>query len=577
MPRLHHWLPFLGWIHELRDPRVLRADLVAGLTVALVLIPQSMAYAQLAGLPPYYGLYAAFLPPAVAALWGSSRQLATGPVAMVSLMTAAALAPFAAAGQDVVPIAILMALVAGMFQLALGLLRLGFIVDLLSHPVLIGVTNAAALIIATSQLDKLLGVSAAKAAHHYETVWNTVSAAAQGVHWGAIGMGACAFAIMIAAKRIDRRIPGVLVAVVVTTLLAWLVDYAGQGGRIIGKIPEGLPGLRLPELSWEALRAVLGPAILLSVIGFVEAISIAKSMALSTRQRIDANQELIGQGLANLAGSATQSYPVSGSFSRSAVNLSAGAITGFAGVVTSVVVILVLLLCTPLLHHLPQATLAAVIVMAVVNLVKIAPVVHAWKVARIDAVIAVATFAITLVAAPHLDLGIIAGVGLSVAAFFAVTMRPKVAVLSRHPDGSLRDAERHGLATCDTVLVLRFDGRLYFANAGHFETRVIAELADRPAVRCLVLACGGINSVDSTGEEVLSSLVSRLEEKGVRVVFLGLRDRIREVLAHGSLVERLGAERFVGDESAALELAGRLAGCPAERCATCPLVVPAKA
>jgi SulP family sulfate permease len=563
--------PFLTWIHEVRDPRILRADLIAGITVALVLIPQSMAYAQLAGLPPYYGLYAAFLPPAIAALWGSSRQLATGPVAMVSLMTAAALAPFAAAGVDVVPVAILMALVAGIFQLSLGVLRLGLIVDFLSHPVLIGVTNAAALVIATSQLDKLLGVKAAKAAHHYESVWNMLVAASHGVRPSAIGIGALAFAIMIGAKRIDKRIPGVLVAVVATTALAWWLGYADAGGKVVGQIPQGLPSFHLPELSWDAFTQVLGPAILLSVIGFVEAISIAKSMALRTRQRVDANQELIGQGLANLAGAVTQSYPVSGSFSRSAVNLSAGALSGFASVVTSIVVITTLLFLTPLMYHLPEATLAAVIMMAVANLVKVQPIIHAWKVVRRDALVAIATFTITLVAAPHLDVGIIAGVGLSLVAYLATTMRPRVAVLARHPDGSLRDAAQHGLSSCDTVLVIRFDGRLYFANTSHFEDRLIAELAERPQVRAVVIAAAGINSIDSTGEEVLGHLVERLESQGARVVFMGLRHRIQKVLERTGVAGRLGAERFVGDEQAALELARRLAGCEAQRCATCPL------
>lgn len=703
MNRLRRFFPFLAWWKDLRDPKVVRADLVAGITVALVLIPQSMAYAQLAGLPAYYGLYAAFLPPAIAALWGSSRQLATGPVAMVSLMTGAALVPFAAAGQDVVPIAIALALLAGIIQLAMGLLRLGLLVDFLSHPVLVGVTNAAAVVIATSQLDKLLGVRAAKASHHLETVWNVCVAAAQGVHAPAIGMGLLAFFLMIASRKIDKRIPGVLLAVLVTTTLAWKFDYhqeerpptaclAGTaaalvvqweqervqeaaldprireaeaelerlrerygakhaqvaqarlgldelrlslddrrreerarwealrglryrrvdsaggptwhavgelppgsrddgrewrlrsmgddgkvllvaGGNVVGAVPKGLPSIGVPKLGLADLLALLPSALMLSLIGFVEAISIAKSMALQTRQRVDANQELIGQGLANLTGAVTQAYPVSGSFSRSAVNLSAGAVTGFAAVVTSLAVIAVLLWLTPLLWHLPEATLAAVIMMAVANLVKVKPILHAWKVAPRDALVSLATFAITLLAAPHLDVGILAGIGLSLVVYLAATMRPEVAVLSRHGDGSLRDAAQHDLAQCDRILILRFDGRLYFANTSHFEDRLIAELAARADVRVVVFAGAGLNSIDSTGEEVLHRLVDRLEAQGLRVIFWGLRHRVQEILARTGLVARLGGDRFIPLPDAALEEARRLAGCADDCKKDCPLFV----
>ena len=237
----------------------------------------------------------------------------------------------------------------------------------------------------------------------------------------------------------------------------------------------------------------------------------------------------------------------------------------------SVVVAVVLLFCTPLLWHLPEATLAAVIMMAVVNLVKIKPILHAWRVARRDALIAIATFVITLLAAPHLDLGILTGVGLSLLAYLAATMRPHIAVLARHADGSLRDAASHGLSRCDTVLVLRFDGRLWFANASHFEDAVIAELAARPSIRCLVIAGSGINSIDATGEEVLSHVVERLESQGVRVVFMGLRHRIQSVLERTGLVARIGLERFVGQEDAALDLARSLAGCDPTACSLCPL------
>lgn len=701
LSRMHRLPPFLAWSHELRDPQVLRADLLAGITVALVLIPQSMAYAQLAGLPAYYGLYAAFLPPILAALWGSSRQLATGPVAMVSLMTGAALAPIAAAGGDVVAAAILCAVLAGGLQLGLGLLHLGAVVNFLSHPVLIGLTNAAALVIATSQLDKLLGVRADKAAMQYETVWNVCCAAARGVHWPALGMAALAFAIMIASRRLDRRLPGVLLAVVATTVLSWWSGYhdearpqaaalrggaavvAGEllaeraeagrladeertarqaasrlrselgpvdargvearlhaevlglkreeaerdaerhlaalramrfrrsatqgaieywpvgelpeeqalgrrewrlrgldaagalmvaGGSVVGAIPAGLPAPRLPDFSWSALREVLGPSILLALIGFVEAISIAKAMAMRTRHRIDANQELIGQGLANLAGAACQAYPVSGSFSRSAVNLAAGACTGFAAVVTGAAVILALLFLTPLLHHLPEATLAAVIVMAVAGLVKVAPVIHMWKANRGDGLIALLTFAVTLAAAPHLDLGILVGVGASLVAYLMLTMRPRVALLGRHGDGSLRDCATHGLAECEHILALRFDGRLYFANTGHLEDALISHLAGKPTVKAVVLMAQGINSIDASGEEALSEITSRLDRQGIRLLLCGAKQPVRDLLDRAGYTGRFGADRFKATELEALDAAWAAVGC--DHRGDCPLLRP---
>ncbi|MCR4301306.1 MAG: SulP family inorganic anion transporter, partial [Sulfuricaulis sp.] len=456
--RLRRLLPFLNWVGEIKNSQVLRADLVAGITVALVLVPQSMAYAQLAGLPPYYGLYAAFLPPMVAALFGSSRQLATGPVAVVSLLTAAALEPIAATGSaGYVAYAITLSLLVGLFQLTLGFLRLGVVVNFLSHPVIIGFTNAAAIIIATSQLDKIFGVRIDRAEHHYETVWSTIVAIGHQLHWPTLLFGIGAFAIMIALRRFKPRIPNVLVAVAITTIISYfsgfehlrtitveqfesesvhevIADQArlkqeipeldrsvtaaekeyqnsmakhgmsdsrtlaaqhnldtlklkserriktakadldeirkqrfryvpgpdgadgrfyhvGQvpddavtdkrlwrvrsldgdkiilngGGNVVGNIPEGLPTFKLPKFDAVAVLQLLSAAITISLIGFMEAISIAKAMATKTRHKLNVNQELIGQGLANIVGSVSMSYPTSGSFSRSAVNINAGA------------------------------------------------------------------------------------------------------------------------------------------------------------------------------------------------------------------------------------------------------------
>jgi SulP family sulfate permease len=703
-PWTQRFLPFLAWSGELRDRKVLRADLIAGLTVALVLIPQSMAYAQLAGLPAYFGLYAAFLPPMVAALFGSSRQLATGPVAVVSLLTAAALEPIAASGSaGYVAYAITLSLIVGVFQLSLGLLRLGVVVNFLSHPVIIGFTNAAAIIIATSQLDKIFGVRAEKAAHHYETVWNTIVAASQQMHWPTFLFAVGAFAIMIVLRRRYPRVPNVLIAVAITTILAWLIQFErletvtleqiqneavqevlhdetglkseiprldkamadaerkyrdtlarfgtddsrsllaqhafdtirlkrerriktvkadleevkknrfeyvpgingapglfylrghmpegatsdgrmwrirsmtddklvmNGGGNVVGSIPRGLPSIALPKFDLGVILQLLSAAITISLLGFMEAISIAKAMATKTRQRLDANQELIGQGIGNILGSFTQSYPTSGSFSRSAVNIGAGAITGFSSVVTSVIVVVTLLWLTPLLYHLPQATLAAVIMMAVVGLINVKAIKHAWQANKQDGIVAVVSFALTLAFAPHLDKGILIGAGLALILYLYRTMQPRVALLARHPDGTLRDAEVYGLQACANISMIRFDGSLYFANTSYFEDKVLGRVAAKPDLKYVIVVGDGINQVDASGEEMIAQLAERLEKVGITLLFTGLKRQVLEVFQRTGLFDKLSAASFFRTEDQALEHVWQQLGDSHE--ADCPLNV----
>ncbi|VAW76596.1 Sulfate permease [hydrothermal vent metagenome] len=703
LPYWQRFLPFVSWIGELRNPKTLRADLLAGLTVALVLIPQSMAYAQLAGLPPYYGLYAAFLPSIVSALFGSSRQLATGPVAVVSLMTAAALEPLASAGSEgYVAYAILLAMMVGLIQITLGVLRLGVLVNFLSHPVVLGFTNAAAIIIATSQLGKILGVSVEKAAHHYETVWNTILAGLTDTHLPTLAMAALAFVIMIGLRRLNARLPGVLIAVVVTTLISWFWDYeqrqqltpsqvadpevyrllqdqlhlrkdietsnkqlssieqsyntardqfgdddsrtlqalhtkdlassillqkqqqlrddlkelrtlhfylapadddvpaklylrgtvpagvetpdnvwrlqhilednkllVATGGAVVGKVPSGLPALKVPQFDWDILIQLLSAALTIALIGFMEAIAIAKNMATRTRQRLDANQELVGQGLGNFFGSLFQSYAIAGSFSRSAVNISAGAVTGFSSVVTGLVVVIALLWLTPLLYHLPQATLAAVIMVAVIGLVRIAPIRHAWRAHRHDGFVAIVTFALTLLLAPHLDKGILIGVGLSLGLYLYRTMQPRVAVLSRYTDGSLRDVDVHKLATCNNISIIRFDGSLYFANTGYFEDQILEKVAIKPELKFVIIDAQGINQIDATGEEMLVNLMERLRESGIEMLFARMKRQFMDTLRRTGDIENLGEEHFFARVQNALDYAWEELG--DDHAATCPL------
>lgn len=697
---LTRFFPFISWLPDLKRSETLRADIIAGITVALVLIPQSMAYAQLAGLPPYFGLYAAFMPPMVAALFGSSRQLATGPVAVVSLMTAAALEPIAASGSaGYAAYAILLAIMVGIFQVFLGVFRLGVLVNFLSHPVILGFTNAAALIIATSQLGKIFGVSVEKADKHAETVWRTLMAAIENTHWPTLIMAILAFSLMIGVRHFNPKLPNVLIAVVITSLLSWslgfheerqamvetiemdslqsliqeqnqlqieisdlslqisqaqsskrenghggkidspeqlvnqhhiedlqfqrkilsdkkvvafrlitntpmaLVDnrfipeYAlkegtattstgwkikniddpkqltlKRGGAIVGTIPAGLPSMKLPTFDWDVFIHLITVAITVSLIGFMEAISIAKAMAAKTRQRLDANRELVGQGLSNIVGSMFQSYAVSGSFSRSAVNIGAGAATGFSSVVTSIVVIITLLWLTPLLYFLPQATLAAVIMLAVIGLINIKGVMHTWKVKFHDGAASVITFILTLVFAPHLDKGIMIGVGLSLLLYLYRSMKPRVVCLSRYEDGTMRDVNTYNLEMCDEIKVMRFEGSLYFANTSYFNETVQEILAQSPNIKFLIVEGVSINQLDATGEHMLAELVEQLEDTGISVLFSRFKKPVMELMRKSGFVEEIGKEHFFRRPNAALEYAWETLG--EDHMKTCPLRMP---
>jgi SulP family sulfate permease len=541
MIRAQRFLPFLRWFPLKRE--WLKADAIAGVTVALVLIPQSMAYAQLAGLPAYYGLYAAFLPGAMAALFGSSKQLATGPVAVVSLLTASSLIPLAAPGSErFITLAILLTVMVGTIQLALGAFRLGAVVNFLSHPVVLGFTNAAAIIIGLSQLSKIFGVTMGRSESFANDTWEVFLQLPQ-AHGPTLILGATAFALMWGLKRFVPQVPNVLVAVALTTVASWVVGFEHLGGKVVGTVPEGLPAFALPLVDIDSMRLLLPSAVVISLVGFTEAISIAKAMAVKTRDRLDPNQELIGQGIANMVGSLAQSYPVSGSFSRSAVNLGAGAKTGLSSLFTAAVVLVTLLFLTPALYHLPQAVLAAVIMMAVIGLVNLKAIVPIWHANRHDSLAALATFVSTLAFAPDLDKGIIVGAGMSIFLFLFRAMRPRVAILGRFKDGTLRDIRVHPkLPTDESIILIRFDGQLFFANVAYFEDMILEAVAAKSGARYILVVGNGINQVDASGVEVIQHMVERLRESGVTMVFSGLKRQVLEVLHRTGLFMKIGGD-----------------------------------
>jgi len=561
---IHKIFPFLEWLPMLKDPVVLRADFIAGLTVALVLIPQSMAYANLAGLPAYFGLYIAFMPVMVAALWGSSRQLGTGPVAVVSIMTATTVAG-ALGGTAVdnpellaeyIALATFLALIVGVFQFSLGVFKLGMLVNFLSHPVIVGFTNAAALVIGLSQLSKIFGVAMpGSPSDHFLTVriWGVLQQLGE-THLATLIMGMSAFAVMLLMKKYAPKLPGVLVAVAGATVISYVIGFEKLGGAVVGQIPDGLPDIQMPGVTVNNLGYLVMNGMIIALVGFMEAISIAKAMSAETKDRIDPNQELIGQGLANIAGSVTQSYPASGSFSRSAVNLNAGALTGFSSVVTAMIVVITLLFLTPLLYHLPKAVLAAVIMMAVFGLINFAAIKHAWVANKHDGIASIVTFVCTLGFAPHLEEGILIGAGLAIVLYLYRTMKPRVALLGRYSDGTLRDLKVNpNLPVDEDVIVLRFDGSLYFANVSYFEDSVLEAVSDYQDAKYLLVIGDGINQLDDSGEEVLHHLAERLKTVGITLVLSGLKKQILDVLRHTHLYEILGDENIFSTEDMAIK------------------------
>jgi len=532
----------------------LKQDLLAGVTVSLVAIPQALAYAQLAGVPAYYGLYAGLIPTIVGALFGSSRQLSTGPVAMTSLLTAASVAPFAAAGSEMFfSYVILLALLSGLFQVLFGALRMGVLLNFLSHPVLMGFINAAAIIIGLSQIPTLLGISANHSNHFLVDIWQVLSHI-DTMHELSVAFGVAAIGMLMLFKKFAPRLPGVLITVVVLTFVSYQIGYAEMGGKVVGLVPSGLPSIGLPILDWHATTMLLPAAFIIALISFMEAMSSSKVISLKTRQPWDENKELIGQGLAKIAASFCHSMPVSGSFSRSALNLATNAQTALSSVVAAIFVLLTLMFFTTLLYHLPKPVLAAVIIMAVIGLVNFKAIFNSWNASRDDGISSVLTFITTLTFAPNIQIGIITGILLSLGLLLYRMMQPHVAILGLSNEGTLRDAQRHNLPplhTATTIGAIRFDGALRFMNVSYFEDALLNLERTCPSVRYILVKCDGINYLDASGVEMLGSLVNRFKSNGITLGFSNIKKQVHEVMDKTHLSEIIGKEHiFARDHEA---------------------------
>lgn len=544
VPLWQRLFPFMVWLPNI-NRETIRADLVAGVTVALVAIPQSLAYAQLAGVPPYYGLYASFLPVIIGALWGSSPALSTGPVAMTSLLTAASVMTLAKFGTDqFYAYVILMALLSGLFQIVLGIARMGVLINFLSYPVLRGFINAAAIIIALAQLPAMLGLQLEHSKHFMVDVLHVVAHSIN-THLPSLAFGLGSLVLLYLFKKYAPRLPGVLIVVIITTIISYLAGFEATGGTVVGKIPEGLPEFSLPPFDPVASMHMLPSAFVIAIISFMEAMSSSKIIAIKKRIKWDENQELVGQGLAKVAAAFSTGMPVSGSFSRSALNLASGAQTGLASVFSAVIVLITLFLLTPALYHLPKPVLAAIIMMAVFSLIDVQVIKDAWRANIHDGIAAVVTFVATLSFAPNIQNGILTGILLSLVLFLFRTMRPKVVMLGIDEQGILRSARRYNLPKLHPqVTAIRFDGQLYFANVSYFEDAVLYLVGEDPDLREILVVGDGINGLDASGVEMLRNLLDRLGKAGVGLSFARLKGNVLEVFDKTDLCELIGKENI---------------------------------
>lgn len=568
MPSLSRYLPFLTW-GRVYDGAALTGDLLAAVIVTIMLIPQSLAYAMLAGLPPEVGLYASILPLVAYAIFGTGRTLAVGPVAVVSLMTASAVGQISLQGTaGYLEAAVILALLSGAMLVLMGLFRLGFLANFLSHPVISGFITAAGLLIAAGQLRHILGVSGGGNTLP-EIVFSLVpKLPATNLVTLAIGAGVMAF-LYLTRRNLKPLLTGAglgerpadmiakaapLVAVAATIGLAVAFDLGAHGVSLVGNIPAGLPAIGLPGLQLDLIAALAMPAFLISVVGFVESVSVAQTLAARRRQRIEPNQELIGLGAANIAAGLSSGYPVTGGFARSVVNFDAGAQTPAAGVFTAAGIALAALFLTPLLESLPQATLAATIIVAVLSLVDLGAIRRVFAYSTSDFAAMAATILVTL--GWGVELGIVAGVLLSLLLHLHRTSRPHMAVVGQVPGTEhYRNVERHAVVTRSDILSVRVDESLYFANSRFLEDRIAALVAERPDVKHVILMCSAVNAIDASALESLEEINRRLGDAGIGFHLSEVKGPVMDRLRTIDFLKHLNGRAFLSQHEAVCSLA----------------------
>ncbi|AKQ43483.2 sulfate: proton symporter [Aurantiacibacter atlanticus] len=565
---LSRYLPILEWGRRY-DGSTATSDLVAAVIVTIMLIPQSLAYALLAGLPPVVGLYASILPLVAYAIFGTSRTLAVGPVAVISLMTASAAGAVAAQGTtQYLEAAITLAALSGVILAVLGFLRMGFLANLLSHPVISGFITASGILIATSQIKHILGISAggdnwpdmlgALAGAIGDTnVWTLAIGipATAFLFWVRKGMKPALIALGLKARAADiTSKAGPVIAVALTILAAIVFDLGAKGVNLVGEIPAGLPPFAMPSTDLTLIEQLWVPALLISIIGFVESVSVAQTLAAKRRQRIVPDQELIGLGASNIASAFSGGYPVTGGFARSVVNFDAGAQTPAAGAFTAVGIALASLFLTPLLYSLPIATLAATIIVAVLSLVDLKTPRELWAYSKGDFTAHIATIGITLLAG--VEMGVIAGVSVGLLLYLWRASRPHAAIVGRVPETEhFRNVDRHNVFTVPHVLSIRIDESLTYLNARWLEEYVLERVAEKPELRHVILMASAVNEIDASGLESLEAINHRLRDGGIGLHFSEVKGPVMDRLKRIHFLDELNGKVFLSQSRAFAELA----------------------
>ncbi len=535
---LHRFFPFLIWLKGYQIS-TFRSDALAGVTVAVVLIPQAMAYAMLAGMPPVYGLYAAAVTPIIGALWGSLRQLATGPIAIMSLLVLTTLTPIADPGSDqFVKLAFLLAFMVGVLYILIGLFRLGMVMFFISHSAVKGFTSAAALIIIATQLPHFLGISVSRHEYIFPRLVEIIKGL-PAIHIPTFVVGLLALGIIFGVQKIRTNLPAGLIAIIGATIGITVLELHLKGVAIIGAIPGGLPHPILPPLDFDTISSLLGPAVVIALVSFAETYSVGKAISSQTKQKVDVNQEFIGQGLANLIGSFFQSYPVSGSFSRTAINFSTGAKTGISSVIASLSVVLALLFLTPLFTYIPKAALAALVISAVLMLFHPKEVFALWKMNRHDGIVAVTVFVIALITKP--DYALLIGVMISLMFFLWKTMHPRIVRVTKDPELKMFvNADVYEKPSCPQILQLRSENAIYFANAEYTIEHLLGRLDEQTTpTKYLLLDFQAVGFIDITGIDELRVLLDEVKERGAKLAFMGVHLPVKQIFESSGFLKEL--------------------------------------
>lgn len=539
-PLFSHWIPVFQWLPRYKK-ELLQGDLIAGITTAVMLIPQAMAYALLAGLPPVVGLYASIIPLIVYAIFGTSRQLAVGPVAMVALLISSGIGAIVSPGdmESYLRLTVLLALMVGIIQLFMGIFRLGFMTNFLSHPIISGFTSAAALIIGFSQLKHVVGLNLPRTENIAQTIYMTLERASE-INWVALALGLFAVVFLLIMRRVSALFPSALLMVIISSLLTWGLDLTEYGLKIVADVPSGLPAAAIPSINWEEIKTLLPIALTISFVGFMESIAVGKQIALEKRYEVDSNQELIALGTANIAGAFFRAMPVTGGFSRTAVNKDAGANTPLAGIITAIVISIVLLFFTPLLYFLPKSILGAIIIVAVFGLVDIHEVKYLWKVKKDDLALLVITFIATLTLG--VVEGIFSGIGISMIWFVVKTTRPHYAILGKMPGSTdYRNIKRHQTEPTGQTLVVRFDAQFYYGNVSFLkETLNKAEAESKNKIKNIIIDASSMNQLDSSAARALEELSIQYRDRGIKLYIANVKGPVSDVMKRSGLLKKLG-------------------------------------